>query len=62
MTRPKPSKVAPHPFAADPDVPADSRGHQVCRCGLIGEPGDPHHTMPERPPEADARELAAGDA
>jgi hypothetical protein len=49
-------------FVADLDVPPDPldrTGRRVCRCGLLGEPGDAHHTLPE--PVADARQLAAGE-
>ncbi len=53
------SKVRPHPFLPDPDIPADQAGRLVCRCGLVGEPGDAHHTMPE--PVQDVRLRAAGD-
>jgi hypothetical protein len=38
-------------FTADPDVPADQNGRQVCRCGLLGEAGDAHHTLPDAGPE-----------
>ena len=51
--------MPPHPFRPDPDLPPDANGRHVCRCGLVGEPGDGHHAMPE--PVADVRELAAGD-
>lgn len=46
-------------FTPDPDVPPDHNGRQACRCGLIGEAGDTHHTAPE--PVPDARGLAAGE-
>lgn len=48
-------------FTPDPDIPADHRGRRTCRCGLTGEPGDAHHTLPPAPDEADVRELAAGE-
>jgi hypothetical protein len=48
------SKVPPHVFQADPDVPGC-----CARCHLPGQPGDAHHTMP--PPVADVRQRAAGD-
>ena len=61
--KPPKSKVAPHPFAPDPDVPADPlSGKRACRvpgCRLMGEPGDAHHTMPE--PIPDAASAAAGE-
>lgn len=46
-------------FMPDPDVPPDHNGRQACRCGLLGTPGDTHHTAPE--PVQDARGLAAGE-
>lgn len=55
--------VPPHPFVADPDVPPDPldrTGRRVCRCGLLGEPGDAHHTLPEVVGQ-DARQRAAGE-
>lgn len=58
MSKPK-TKVPPHVFAANLEIPPDRDGRQVCRCGLIGEPGDSHHTMPEPAPDAQSR--AAGD-
>lgn len=42
-------------FTADPDVPADHRGRRACVCGLLGEPGDPHHTLPDVPEQAEVR-------
>jgi hypothetical protein len=56
------SKVHPHPLRLDPDVPPDVHGRGTCRCGLPDLPDDPRHTMPARPAEADARELAAGES
>lgn len=58
--KPAPHRVCGGIFTPDPDLPADHNGRHACRCGLVGEPGDAHHTLPERP-EADARELAAGE-
>lgn len=46
------TKLPPHVFVVDPDVPADHQGRHACRCGLIGEPGDAHHTLPEVPEQA----------
>jgi hypothetical protein len=48
------SKVRPHRFYADKDVPAEPfTGRQRCRrCGLMGRPGDPHH-----PTDADDEEF-----
>jgi hypothetical protein len=42
-------------FTADPDVPPDHRGRRACVCGLLGEPGDPHHTLPDVPEQAEVR-------
>jgi hypothetical protein len=59
VSKPK-TAVPPHPFQADPETPGDPiSGEQVCRCGLVGRPGDGHHTMPDPMPDAQSR--AAGD-
>jgi hypothetical protein len=47
-------------FTPDPALPADHRGRRTCVCGLIGEPGDAHHT-PAAAAEQDAQQLAAGE-
>lgn len=53
------TRPAPHPFAADPDLPADINGREVCRrCNLVGRPGDAHHAMPNVPEQAEARRWA----
>lgn len=53
-------KRKPHPFQRDPDVPADPiTGAEVCRCDLVGRPGDAHHDMPD--PVPDAASAAAGE-
>lgn len=40
-------------FTPDPAVPPDHNGRQACaRCGLMGEPGDAHHTLPDVPEQA----------
>jgi len=54
------TRVPPHPFVADPDIPPDHNGRRTCRCGLPGEPGDAHHTLPEVVGQ-DARQRAAGE-
>lgn len=51
--------MPPHLFRPDPDLPPDTNGRQVCRCGLVGAPGDGHHKLPE--PVPDVQQLAAGD-
>lgn len=51
MTPPKP-RVRPHPFVADPTIPPDQSGRATCRCQLVGEPGDAHHTLPVVPEQA----------
>lgn len=58
------SKVAPHVFVEDPDLPPDQNGRHACRCGLVGEPGDAHHTMPDAPEQAEhlRRYEPGGDA
>lgn len=48
-----------HVFREDTTLPPAQDGRKVCRCGLIGQPGDAHHTMPE--PTVDARSMAAGE-
>lgn len=53
-------RLPPHLFAADPDVPPDHNGRHACRCGLVGHPGDGHHTLPDAPTE-DGQRLAAGE-
>jgi hypothetical protein len=50
------SKIPPHPFQRDPDLPPDQNGRYVCRapgCHLVGEPDDIHHTMPDVPAQAE---------
>lgn len=54
------SRVRPHLFVPDPTVPADQNGRQVCRCGLLGEAGDAHHTLPSVP--LDVQQLRAGES
>lgn len=52
-------RPAPHPFAEDPDTPGDPvSGKRVCRCGLVGRPGDAHHNLPAVPAQAEARRRA----
>jgi hypothetical protein len=47
-------------FTPDPDMPDEPfTGRKTCRCGLVGQPGDTHHTVPE--PVPDVRGLAAGE-
>lgn len=59
MSKSKP-KAAPHPFQADPNTPGDPiSGQKVCRCGLLGRPGDTRHAMPDPAPDAQSR--AAGE-
>jgi hypothetical protein len=57
------TKVTPHVFVADPDVPGDPlsrNARRVCKvCHLLGQPGDTHHTMPD--PVPDAASAAAGE-
>lgn len=54
------TRPGPHPFVADPDLPADHNGRRVCRCGLVGRPGDTHHDMPVVPEQV-AHERRYGD-
>lgn len=55
------AKAAPHPFQADPDLPADARGRHVCRCGLVGRPGDAHHDVQPVPEQAEHRRRVGDD-
>lgn len=52
------SRVCGGLFTPDPTLPADQAGRQVCRCGLIGEAGDAHHTLPDVPEMAEHRRRA----
>jgi len=52
-------RVCGNIFTPDPDLPADHQGRRTCRCGLVGGPGDAHHTVPDVEP--DARSAAAGE-
>lgn len=54
--------VPVHPPVVDQDVPADQQGHAFCRrCSLAIVDGDPRHTLPPAPAEADHGQLAAGE-
>ena len=57
--RPAAHRVCGGIFTPDPDLPADHQGRRTCRCGLLGEPGDAHHTVAEA--VDDARSAAAGE-
>jgi len=56
MTKQPPSQVKPHLFVPDPDLaphPKDIETRGVClTCHLLGEPGDPRHTLPDVPEQA----------
>ena len=53
MTRRR-TPVPPHPPLADRDVPADQNGNLFCRrCSLAIVDGDPRHTLPEVPAQAE---------
>lgn len=57
------SKLAPHLFAEDPDVPRDHLGRAFCRCGVVDIAGDARHTMPDVPEQAEHRNrYDGGDA
>lgn len=50
-------------FTADPNTPGDPvSGRQVCRCGLLGEAGDAHHTLPPAGDAQDEHRRRAGEA
>lgn len=56
---PERTRPAPHVFVADPELPPDMNGRQVCaRCHLVGRAGDAHHDMPVVPEQAEARRWA----
>lgn len=57
-----PSKLSPHVFIPDPDVPPDTKGRTACNtCHLIGETDDAHHRMPDVPEQAEHRRRAGED-
>ena len=57
-----PKRPSPHPFVADPDLPPDLHGRQVCAtCHLVGTPDDAHHAMPEVPEQAEHRQRYGDD-
>lgn len=63
--KPKPirPRLCPGLFAADPALPADSKGRHVCaRCGRVGEPGDVRHPAPKPLSPAAAAAYAAHHA
>jgi hypothetical protein len=48
--------VKPHLFVPDPDVPPDVNGVGACSvCHCMGKPGDPRHTLPDVPEQAEHR-------
>jgi len=56
------SRIRPHLFVPPPPDELDVNGRGACqRCGLVGEPGDAHHTLPDPPSEADHGQRAAGE-
>jgi hypothetical protein len=52
--------VRPHLFVPDPAIPPDHHGRRGCTCGLMGHPGDPHHTVDDQAVE-DGQRRAAHD-
>lgn len=60
VVSPPKTRVCGGLFTPDPDLPADHQGRRTCRCGLLGEAGDAHHTLPDVP-EQDVQQLAAGE-
>lgn len=52
-----PSLVCGGIFQPDPDLPADHRGLSTCRCGLVGEAGDAHHTPADDVPDVQRRRV-----
>ena len=62
MTAAKSSKQRPHLAIVDPSVPRDHRGRGYCReCHVVIRAGDPRHTLPDAPVEADHGQRAAGE-
>jgi hypothetical protein len=59
VSKPKP-RVRPHVFTPDPDLGVDHNGRRTCRCGLPGQAGDAHHTVPDAP-AVDVQQRAAGE-
>jgi hypothetical protein len=57
--KPAKPRVRPHIFAPDPDIPPDHNGRRTCRCGLHGQAGDAHHTVPDV--AVDVQQRAAGE-
>ncbi len=63
MTPPKPRtppRVCGGVFQPDPTIPPDQSGRATCRCQLVGEPGDAHHTLLDTPVR-DVQLLRAGE-
>jgi hypothetical protein len=46
-------KPAPHPPVVDPCVPVDQAGRAYCTCGIAIVDGDPRHTLPVVPEQAE---------
>lgn len=50
------TKARPRLFVPDPGVPADQHGRRYCRdCGIAERDGDPRHTLPDAPEQAEHR-------
>jgi hypothetical protein len=57
--RPAKQTGRPHLFVLDPDVPADVNGVGACSvCHCMGKAGDPRHTLPDVPEQAEHRRWA----
>jgi hypothetical protein len=39
----------------DPAIPPDHNGRRGCTCGLMGRPGDPHHTVDDQAEDGQRR-------
>lgn len=54
MTTRAKSRLRPHLFVPDLDVPPGQDGRGACgTCHLIGEAGDAHHALPDVPEMAE---------
>jgi hypothetical protein len=56
----KPKLICGGIFTPDPGIPPDHNGRRTCRCGLTGQAGDAHHTVPDAP-AVDVQQRASGE-
>jgi hypothetical protein len=61
--KPVKSRVKPHLFVPDPDVPVDQDGRHYCRdCGVAERDGDQRHTLPPAGDAQDEHRRRAGES